>query len=174
MQQRRHAKKTAYMKRSKRYNWFTLMWLILCFPIGFLRMWNSRCSWHSAAKYSVSGLVIAALAVAFVLPSPYEAPVGGLELYGDEPEVEIYGPELPEDYVPGYVAAVLESGVLPPEDENAEERLIVYSTEEQECYHLLNCKFAYASGRRLTLFEADLLGLTPCGLCQPPAYVPEQ
>ncbi|MBQ3574302.1 MAG: hypothetical protein IJA26_01405 [Clostridia bacterium] len=173
MQQRKHAKKTAYQK-NRRYGWFTLLWMVVFLPVGFLRMWRSRCRWPVALKYSVSGLMLAALALAFIAPSPYEAPAGGLELYGNKPEVEIYGPELPENFVLGYIPPVTNSGVLPASDDEGEKKLIVYATEEQDCYHLYNCKFAYASGRRLTLYETVLLKLKPCGLCQPPLYVPEE
>ena len=38
---------------------------------------------------------------------------------------------------------------------------------DSECYHLYDCKFAYASSRRLTVYEAHYLGYTPCGLCNP-------
>lgn len=174
MQQRNNAKKTAYKKKTRRYGWFTLLWMIACLPVGFLRMWRSRCNWPMAVKYTVSGLMLAALAVAFVLPSPYSAPVGGLELYGNKPEVEVYGPVAPENYVPGYVAAITDSGVLPASEEDGQSRLIVYATDDQDCYHLYTCKFAYASARRLTVYEAHLLGLDPCKLCEAPAYAPEQ
>lgn len=172
MQQRKHAKKTAYQK-NRRYSWFTLLWMIVFLPVGFLRMWRSRCRWPLGVKYAVSGLMLAAVVLAVIAPSPYEAPVGGLELYGNKPEVEIYGPALPDGFVPGYVPAVTNSGVLPSSDESEETELTVYATEDQERYHLYDCKFAYASGRHLTLYEAHLMGLTPCGLCQPPAYTPE-
>ena len=172
MQQRKFAKKTAYQK-NRRYSWFTLLWMFVFLPVGFLRMWRSKCRWPQGLKYAVSGLILAGLVMVFIAPSPYEAPVGGLELYGNKPEVEIYGPKLPEGFVPGYVPAVTDSGVLPPEDESEDYEITVYATENQERYHLFTCKFAYASGRRLTLYEAHLMHLEPCGLCNPPAYVPE-
>jgi len=173
LQQRKHAKKTAYQK-NRRYSWFTLLWMIIFLPVGFLRMWRSRCRWPLGVKYAVSGLMIAALAGVFILPSPYEAPVGGLELYGNKPEVEIYGPKLPEGFVPGYVPVVTDSGVLPESSDDSEEtELIVYATEKQTKYHLFTCKYAFASGRHLTLYEAHLMNLEPCGLCEPPVYSPE-
>jgi len=173
LQQRNSAKKTAYMKKTRRYGWFTLLWMIVFLPVGFLRMWRSRCAWPMGVKYAFSGLMLAALAAAFVMPSPYSAPVGGLALYGNKPEVEVYGPVVPENYVPGYAAAITDSGVLPAGDGEGESKLIVYATDDQDCYHLYNCKFAYASGRRLTVYEAHLLGLKPCNRCEAPAYIPE-
>ena len=173
MQQRNNAQKTAYKKKTRRYGWFTLLWMIVFLPIGFLRMWRSRCRWPMSVKYAISGMMLAALAVAFILPSPYSAPVGGLELYGDKPEVEVYGPVVPKNYVMGYVAAVTDSGVLPESDEVKEEKLIVYATENQEFYHLYNCSMAYASGRHMTLYEAAVHKLKPCEVCGAPPYVPE-
>lgn len=170
MQPHNRARKTTYRNRSRRYGWFTLLWMLICFPIGFLRMWRSRCRWPLGVKYAVSGLILAALAVVFLLPSPYSVPVGGLELYGESPEMEIYGPSAPQNYVSGYTVATAASGVLPAEEESESSELTVYATEEQSCYHLLNCKFAYASGRRLTLYEAYLLHLNPCKLCGAPEY----
>lgn len=172
MQPRNHARKTAYRNKSKRYGWFTLLWMLLCLPIGFLRMWRSRCRWPLSVKYAVSGLMLAALAVLFLLPATYSAPVGGLELYGEAPEMEIYGPSVPQNYVSGYVTTAA-SGVLPAEEDDESGELTVYATEDQSCYHLLNCKFAYASGRRLTLYEANLLHLQPCKLCGAPEYSAE-
>lgn len=173
MQQSGRAKKTAYRNRDRRYGWFTLLWMLLCLPVGFLRMWRYRCRWPMAVKYAVSGMVLAALVAVFFVPSPYSAPMGGLELYGDEPEVEIYGPVVPESYVSGYVPVVKDSGVLPVSDDGESGELTVYATEDQKCYHLFSCKYAFASGRRLTLYEANLLHLQPCKLCGAPEYTPE-
>lgn len=173
MQQPNRAKKTAYRNKSKRYGRITLLWMFLCLPIGFLRMWRSRCRWPLGVKYAVSGLMLAALVVAFLLPSPYSAPMGGLALYGDEPEMEIYGPTVPESYVSSYAVPVKDSGVLPAEVEGESSELTVYATEDQSCYHLLKCKFAFASGRKLTLYEAYLLHLEPCKLCGAPEYIAE-
>ena len=173
LQQRNNAQKTAYKKKTRRYGWFTLLWMIVFLPIGFLRMWRSRCRWPMGLKYAISGMMLAALAVVFIAPSPYSAPVGGLELYGDKPEVEVYGPVVPKNYVIGYVSAVTDSGVLPESDEAQEEKLIVYATQNQTHYHLYTCSMAFASGRHMTLYEAYLHGLTPCNACGAPPYVPE-
>ena len=48
--------------------------------------------------------------------------------------------------------------------------LYVYASEGQERYHLYKCEFAYASAKRLTLYEAYYLGYKPCGICNPPSY----
>lgn len=172
MQKRNHAEKTAY-KKYRRYGWFTLLWMVVFLPAGFLRMWRTRCRWPMGVKYAVSGLMVVGLVLAFIAPSPYSAPVGGMELYGDKPVAEVYGPVVPEGYVPGYIAPVVDSGVLPVEEDDGETKLIVYATDDQDCYHLYGCKFAYASARRLTVYEAYLLHLTPCNRCGAPAYVPE-
>lgn len=103
-------------------------------------------------------------------PSPYNARRGGIELYGDDPEAEVYGPQLPETIVGGYTAPSIQSVVLPEETEGEGDTLYVYASEGQERYHLYKCKFAYASAKRLTLYEAYYLGYKPCGICNPPSY----
>ena len=43
----------------------TLLWLILCFPVGLTKMWKNSCTWKNGVKYIVSA--VPALALAFVL-----------------------------------------------------------------------------------------------------------
>lgn len=120
------------------------------------------------------GCTMAVLAAVLIVPSPYKAPEGGIRLIGEDPEVEIYGPELPETIVGSYTAPVIQSVVLPAEDENAGDgTLYVYATKQQENYHLGTCRFAYASGQELTLYEAHFLGYTPGKCCDAPAYTGE-
>lgn len=117
---------------------------------------------------------MAALAAVLIVPSPYPNAQGGVQLLGEDPEVEVYGPEVPSAIVDGYTAPVIQSVVLPAEDENASDgRVYVYASPEQKNYHLGTCKFAYASGMELTLYEAHYLGYTPGKCCGAPEYVPE-
>lgn len=181
-QRRKSAPRRAMVKRGGRTrkklhmpvlrNGKTLLWLFLFFPVGFTKMWKSSCTWKNSVKYIVSA--VPALALAFLLIWPFGvAPAkGGVNLVGTEKVAEVYGPELPEKMVEGYSRPV-EGSVL-TEDSTAEDNTIyVYATDKQTRYHLGTCKFAYASGRRMTLYEANFRGLTPCQLCKAPEYQPE-
>lgn len=105
------------------------------------------------------------LAVVFA-PTPSREKNSGITLYGDEPEAVLFGPVLPES-MPEIMPAPVPDEVLLP-DQEEEEELYVYASDDQECYHLSTCKFAYASGHRFTVSEALLLGYKPCGRCNPP------
>lgn len=120
------------------------------------------------------GCTMAALAAVLIVPSPYNPGQGSIQLVGDDREVEIYGPELPTNIMDTYTPPVIQSAVLPAKDENAGDgRTYVYAAPEQKNYHLGTCKFAYASGMELTLYEAHYLGYTPGKCCGAPAYTGE-
>lgn len=170
MQQRNRRYKKVN-KRKNRYNRKTLLWLVLFLPVGLTRMFSAACTWKKGVKYTVAGVVFAALAAVLIVPSPYQPVQGGIELYGEDPEVEVYGPVLPETIVGGYTAPVIQSVVLPPVDENAvDDTVYVYASEGQANYHTTTCKFAYASAQKLTLYEAYYLGFTPGKCCDAPPY----
>jgi len=114
-------------------------------------------------------LVFAALIAVLAAPSPYTPPQGGIFLVGSEPEVAVYGPELPENLVEGYSQPVGASSIV-ASSETEDNTLYVYAADGASCYHLGTCKFAFASAQRLTILEAHFLGYTPCGLCEPPPY----
>jgi len=118
-------------------------------------------------SFSVIMVVLAAVIIA---PSPYENPQGGIVLYGDEKEAEVYGPKLPEIIVGGYTQPAIQSVVLPEASEGESDTLYVYASANQKNYHLGTCQFAYASGSELTLYEAYYLGYTPGRCCDAPAY----
>ena len=48
----------------------------------------------------------------------------------------------------------------------------VYAADGARCYHEYECKFAFASSQRMTVYEAYHLGFEPCGRCKPPVYTP--
>lgn len=142
---------------------------MLFFPVGLTRMLSPACSWRRGVKCAISGLLAAALAAVLLWPSPYTRPRGGIELYGDNMSVEIYGPQLPEHIVGGYTTVASDSGVLA--DTSADEAtLYVYALEGAANYHMPTCNYAYASAQRLTVYEAYYLGYTPCKICNPPVY----
>ena len=156
-------------ERSKRYNRKTLLWLVLFFPVGFKRMLSSACSWKKGMKYAVSCFACALVAAVILAPSPDMKMEGGIHLYGAETETEPYGPVLHETIVGGYTAPMIQSAVLPAEEEEAG-ITYVYATTQQENYHTGTCQFAYASGQKLTVYEAHFLGYTPGRCCDAPAY----
>ncbi len=114
------------------------------------------------------GVAVAVLIGVLLAPSPDDGKLSGIELYGEDPEVEVYGPELPQSTVGSYPVPVVESVVLPESTASDEEKTYVYASDDQECYHLSTCKFAFGSGHRFTVAEAKLLGYKPCGRCNPP------
>lgn len=135
-------------------------------PAGVLLTWRSR--WQPLTKYAMTAVAVAVMIVAVLVLPPTDARTpGGIELVGVDPEAEIYGPALPTAMVTGYTASST-SSVFAQDMED--EIVYVYAADDGECYHLYDCKFAYASSRRLTVYEAHYLGYTPCGLCNPPAY----
>lgn len=169
--QKRNRNRRKVNMRKNRYNRRTLLWLVLFFPVGLTRMLSGACSWKPGVKYAVTGLVFAALAAVLIFPSPYPSIQGGIELYGEDPEVEVYGPVIPEAMVGGYTTPVIQSVVLPAVDENAvDDTIYVYAAAEQKNYHMGTCKFAYASAQQLTLYEAYYLGYAPGKCCDAPSY----
>ena len=144
--------------------------LILFFPLGITLMWRRKCGWPSAVKFAVTGVMMAAVITIFALPAPASRHTGGVRLVGANPEVEVYGPELPVAIVSGYTQPSIDSIIV---NTTNEEVHYVYAADGAECYHEYECKFAYASSQRLTVYEAHYLGFRPCGLCNPPAYEPD-
>ncbi len=114
------------------------------------------------------GIATIILVGVLLVPSPQSGKLSGIELYGEDPEVEVYGPELPKSTVGSYPVPVVESVVLPESTASTEETIYVYASDDQECYHLPTCKFAFASGHKFKISEALLLGYKPCGRCNPP------
>ena len=114
------------------------------------------------------GITAAVLLGVLLAPSPSDGKKSGIELYGEDREVEIYGPELPQSTVGSYPVPIVESVVLPEDSGKTSTATYVYASDGQDCYHDATCKFAYASGHRFTVYEAKLLGFKPCGRCNPP------
>lgn len=143
------------------------LWLWL-FPVGLPLMWNPRCTWHKGVKIGVTAAWALVLIAVLALPTPASRrTAGGVQLVSSNPEVEVYGPDLPTFIVPGYTNDQTESVLAP---DNTQEIHYVYAADGAKCYHEYDCKFAYASSQRLTVYEAYYLGYTPCGRCNPPAY----
>jgi len=164
---RNHQEKSVRRRKPNRHNKKALIWLLLFFPVGVTLMWKHACTWRRGVKFAVTGAMVAVMAAMFIMPAP-PARQGGITLVGAKPEAEIYGPELPAKIVQGYTRQATGS-VLAKVEEN-EDVHYVYAADGAECYHEYECKFAYASSQRLTVYEAYFLGFDPCGRCNPPKY----
>lgn len=162
---KRRARRSGFLS-----NLVTVLTLIVVFPIGLVRVWSARCNWKRSVKYAVSSCVLCFVAAAiFVLPS-LKAPVRtGIELVGSERSAEVYGPEAPENIVEIHVPKTESASVLDTSG-SEDTTLYVYAADGAACYHLGTCRYAYASSKRLTVYQAHFLGHKPCNICNPPAY----
>lgn len=158
----------ARRKRRMSYNRKTLLWLLLCFPVGLSHMWRSRCRWSLGVKYAVSSLAVAALAAVLLLPSPAVGGQGSVTLIGDEPSVEVYGPQAPMNYVRSSGAA--QASVIVADEELVDDRLFVYAAANGKNYHMKKCEYVRDTSKKLTVYEAYYAGYTQCSVCNPPAY----
>lgn len=146
----------------------TALWLLVP-PVGLTLMWRPSCRWHVAVKSAVTAVMAALLVAIFAVPAPKNASGGGVELVSSRPEVEVYGPDLPNFIVPGYTNDQTESVIVPAVENDVH---YVYAADGARCYHEYKCKFAFASSQKLTAFEAYYLGFEPCNRCKPPIYDP--
>ena len=147
----------------------TALWL-WCFPVGLSKMWRRTCTWPRGVKIGITAAMAAILVAIFVIPMPTADKLGaGIQLVADKPEVEVYGPALPSLIVQGYTRESTGSIIV---DEVQSDVHYVYAADGADCYHEYECKFAFASSQRLTVYEAYHLGFKPCGRCNPPVYVP--
>lgn len=155
-------------KRGMNPNLKTALWLLFP-PVGLSMMWRRSCRWPMALKAGLSTAMVMILAAIFILPTPAKNTLGGVELVTNKPEVEVYGPDLPNFIVPGYTNDQTESIIVPGVENDVH---YVYAADGAECYHEYKCKFAFASSQRLTVYEAYYLGFQPCNRCKPPIYDP--
>ena len=88
---------------------------------------------------------------------------------------EVFGPALPADYDPAsYYVKTADDTLLAGSTEDDTVYVYASATEGSTYYHTSTCKYAYASSKRMTLYEAYMLGYTtPCKLCNPPVYNPD-
>lgn len=168
---RRKKRRSKRLSRMKRSDWFTVLSLVLFFPLGLTRMWMNSCKWNHGIKYAVSGVCVALVAAIMIVPSPYKKIRGGVEIVAQDPEVEVYGPSAPQAMVNGYTSTALDS-VVTDSAALTSTAVTVFASEDGRCYHLGDCKFAYASAKRLSPYEAYYLGYKACKNCNPPIYDP--
>lgn len=145
----------------------TALWLLVP-PVGLTLMWRPSCRWPLGVKAGISALMAAILVAVLVFPTPTPA-AGGVEMVSNHPEVEVYGPNLPNFIVPGYTNDQTDSIIVPAVENDVH---YVYAADGAKCYHEYKCKFAFASSQRLTTYEAYYLGFQPCNRCKPPIYDP--
>ena len=147
----------------------TALWL-WCFPVGLSKMWRAKCTWPKGVKIGITAAMAAVLVAIFVVPTPTaDRFTTGIQMVADKPEVEVYGPALPALIVQGYTRENTGSIIV---DEVKSDVHYVYAADDADCYHEYECKFAFASSQRLTVYEAYHLGFKPCGRCNPPVYIP--
>lgn len=154
-------------KPVNRDNLKTALWL-WCFPVGLSLLWRKSCTWKRGVKIAITALMGAILITIFVFPTPAtDHYSSGIQMVASNPEVEVYGPALPNLIVPGYTHQSTGSIIVDHEETSVH---YVYAADGAECYHEYDCKFAFASSQRLTVYEAYHLGFRPCGRCNPPVY----
>ena len=117
------------------YNARTRLWLVLCYPVGLTRMWRSRCSWKLGTKYLISSIALVVLAAVLLAPAPQNVRKGSIELYGEDPEVEVYGPVLPQNYVMTASSSAGQSVIVRSED-IVDDTVYVYAIKKGKAYHL--------------------------------------
>lgn len=152
----------------------TLKWLLICFPYGLYLMWKRSCQWNLAVKGLVT-LAIAALIVGVALiPEPAPKLKTSVTLVEAEPNAEIFGPDAPAGYDPSqYTVAEGGQDLIAVVEEDDTVYVYVSASEGSTYYHMSDCKYAFASSPRVTLYEAYIMGYNrPCGLCNPPLYEP--
>ena len=151
------------------YNGKTLLWLLLCFPVGLTRMWRWRCSWSVGVKALVSAPVVLALLAVLLYPEPKVSNLGSVSLYGDSKSAEVYGPAVPMGYVLP-AETIAPGSFIVPEEQLVDTRSFVYASNNGKCYHLQSCDYASSASKKLTVYEAYHLGYLPCDLCGSKPY----
>ena len=151
----------------RRENKRILLSLLLCFPYGLTRMWKKNCRWWLPLKIGITALFAAAALAVIIFPEPGRERSGNVEMVAMEREVEVFGPELPDNIPAGGYGYVVAESVL-TDLGDAQEVTYVYALKGAENYHLSDCRYAYASAQKLTVYQAKFLGYTPCRICRPP------
>lgn len=168
MQKREPVRKRAKRRRMS-YDARTRLWLILCYPVGLTRMWRSRCNWKLSTKYLISSIALVVLAAVLLAPAPKNRHTGSVELYGEDPEVEVYGPVLPQNYVMTAASGNAQSVIVRNED-IVDDTTYVYASRDGKSYHLKTCEYYYDGAQKLTVYEAHYMGYKVCNTCNPPIY----
>ena len=147
---------------------------MLCFPYGLFLMWRRDCRWHMALKCVVTAAFALAVCAIVFAPTPVKQQDTTITLTGSAPEIEVFGPQVPEGYdVTAYITGEEDPDLFAEVEQDDTVYVYASANEGSTYYHTSICKFAYASSRRMTLYEAYMLGYTtPCQNCNPPIYDP--
>ena len=156
-------------RRRKQNSAHILRCLLLCFPHGLVLMWKNSCTWRRSLKIAITCVYVALALTVVLYPAPGKEKSGSVEIVGLQREVEVFGPELPETMPESNYAYTATDSVVLTSNGN-DDTVYVYASKGASCYHLFECKYAFASAQRLTVYEATFLGYAPCGLCHPPEY----
>lgn len=146
--------------------------------IANVRKWFLRRSYAPAVCLGAATVIALTIVCVFALPMPksakVESPVTEVVAARTEVPAEVHTNETNDSLYEGLKTTVSggqESAVIYDKEESAG-NVTVYAAEDAECYHLGDCKFAFASSKRLTPYEAYYLHYRPCGRCNPPVYNP--
>ena len=133
-------------------------------------MWT-RTRWPRLIKTAVSAAVALGLfAILLPMTDPPERPTGGIQLVGESPNVEVFGPEAPADreiieiYAPRRTAVILEPTATPAP-------VIVYCNNGGRYYHSETCHYVKDTTPNVTLSRAVNAGYTRCPECDAPEAV---
>lgn len=146
--------------------------------IGNVRRWFLRKSYAPAICLGAATVIALAAVCVFALPMPKSAEVTPAvsEVVAARTEVpsEVAVTETNDSLYEGLktTAANGQQSAVIYDKEETSGNVTVYAAEDAECYHLGDCKFAFASSKRLTPYEAYYLHYRPCGRCNPPVYNP--
>lgn len=173
------AKRMAKRRRSKHSNRFIR---VINAMINGIRRWFIRRSYAPAICLGAATLIALVIVCVFALPMPKGSIANDAPATAEVVAVRTQSP------VNSYVAVQPQDSALYEElkvtnagdtvsaiiydKEDNPGNVTVYAAEDAECYHLGDCKFAFASSKRLTAYEAYYLRYRPCGRCNPPVYDP--
>ena len=153
--------------KKRRQNLGVILRLVFCPPLGLYLMWT-RTKWPRLVKIGASALI--AFVIVLILTPMTDPPArqtGGVRVVGSGPQVELLGPEAPEDredidiYTPRRTAIIVEATATP-------EPIIVYCNTGGQYYHSKNCKWVKPTTPSVSLQQAVRAGFTQCPDCDAP------
>ena len=162
------SKSSRSASRKRRRNIGVILRLIFCPPLGLYLMWT-RTRWPRLVKVSASALI--AFAIVLILTPMTDPPArqtGGVRVVGSGPQVELLGPEAPENresidiYTPRRTAIIVEATPTP-------EPIIVYCNIGGQYYHSKNCKWVKPTTPSVSLLQAVRAGYSQCPDCDAPS-----
>lgn len=167
--------------RKRRLNsadWFYIRWLVFCFPIGLVMLWQKRCHWPRHRKYVVT-FCINALVLLILMPqtAPSDRTIGGVRVVSVQSQLgEIIGPEKPEGLT-AQRPIIIREGSAPatqePEEPEADETPVldtVYINDGGKNYHVKPCRYIYNHTPTYELTARIASVYQPCPLCEPPVF----